>query len=86
LISRVSPDTDYLKNGVFLLIYVLAFYGTDEQAKDGLIRQIGEACKQSGFFTLINHGIPESLQKELLACSEEFFSLPLNTKETYNKG
>lgn len=48
--------------------------------------QIGAACKKSGFFQLVNHGIPESLQRELLSCSEEFFSLPLEVKETYNKG
>ena len=63
-----------------------AWYGTSDDAKDQLVHQIREACKGSGFFTLISHGIPASLQKDILACSEEFFSLPLDTKDLYDKG
>ena len=63
-----------------------AFYGTNATAKEDLISKIGEACRTFGFFSLVNHGIADSLQQDLLACSQEFFSLPLDVKETYSKG
>ena len=68
------------------LLTATAFYGTDAAAKDTLISKIGEACRTSGFFSLVNHGIAESLQQEILSFSEELFALPLDVKETYGKG
>ena len=68
------------------LLTTTAFYGTDAAAKDTMISKIGEACRTSGFFSLVNHGIAESLQQEILSLSEELFALPLDVKETYGKG
>lgn len=64
----------------------LAFHSENPEERSALVEHIGAACEQSGFFQLVNHGIPESLQQDLLSCSKEFFSLPLDVKETYDKG
>ncbi|KAL6240229.1 hypothetical protein RBB50_012876 [Rhinocladiella similis] len=61
------------------------FYGSDGVAKASLVEEVGQACKGTGFFQLINHGIPLRLQKAVLKASAEFFSLPSDTKELYNK-
>src|ERR1700710_2304139 len=42
--------------------------------------RIGEACRESGFFYVVNHGIPEELQQRLHALSREFFALPIEEK------
>jgi len=62
-----------------------AFYSPDAAVRDALVQQIGKACRTSGFFSLVNHGIPDDLQAEVLACSEELFGLPLDVKESYSK-
>ncbi|KAL8062364.1 hypothetical protein ABFX02_02G142000 [Erythranthe guttata] len=45
-----------------------------------LIGQVSLACKEFGFFQVINHGIPVSLTKEALDVAKEFFDLPNETK------
>ncbi|KAL4791920.1 hypothetical protein BDV19DRAFT_401012 [Aspergillus venezuelensis] len=61
------------------------FYGPDSAAKENLVSELRQACGEFGFFQLINHGIPSTLQMSILAQSKEFFDLPLDVKEKYNK-
>jgi isopenicillin N synthase-like dioxygenase len=39
-------------------------------------RQIGDACRESGFFYVVNHGVEEALCERLDALSREFFAQP----------
>jgi isopenicillin N synthase-like dioxygenase len=43
-------------------------------------KQIGEACRQSGFFYITGHGIDEALQQRLESLSRKFFAQPLEKK------
>ncbi|XP_062102416.1 hyoscyamine 6-dioxygenase-like [Humulus lupulus] len=45
-----------------------------------LSHQIIDACKEFGFFQLINHGVPEKMLKDVLEVSEEYFKLPAEDK------
>ncbi|KAL7120952.1 hypothetical protein ACP275_02G153800 [Erythranthe tilingii] len=45
-----------------------------------LVGQVSLACKEFGFFQVINHGIPVSLTKDALDVAKEFFDLPNETK------
>lgn len=38
--------------------------------------QLREATHEVGFFYLVGHGIPDELQRRLLAVAREFFALP----------
>ena len=67
------------------LTSAIAFCANDS-TKEDLIHQIQQACEQFGFFQLINHAIPTELQAAVLQHSNEFFNLPLETKEKYNQG
>ena len=49
------------------------------------VDQIGHACRTQGFFQIINHPIPISLQKEMFKESKAFFALPLEEKMRYDK-
>lgn len=42
--------------------------------------EIVSACKNIGFFSIINHGIPRELIDEALEISREFFALPTQEK------
>ncbi|KAH7024036.1 hypothetical protein EDB80DRAFT_631199 [Ilyonectria destructans] len=59
--------------------------GSDKAALADLVDQMRDACQSHGFFQLTNHGIPQSSLDEIIECSKEFFSLPLEEKEKYDK-
>jgi isopenicillin N synthase-like dioxygenase len=42
--------------------------------------QIGIACRRSGFFYIVGHGVDEALQERLVALSRKFFAQDLQTK------
>lgn len=47
--------------------------------------QIGHACRTQGFFQIVNHPIPASLQKQMFDASREFFALPIEEKMKLDK-
>ncbi|KAJ5767061.1 uncharacterized protein N7511_004677 [Penicillium nucicola] len=73
--TEVTPPT----------IDISAFYGNDNAANQILIEQVRLACKTFGFFQIVNHNVPNSLQEDILKESEDFFNLPVEIKERYDK-
>ncbi|WJX28445.1 hypothetical protein P8452_17163 [Trifolium repens] len=47
------------------------------------IQKLGDACRDWGFFMLINHGVSETLRAEVLRASQCFFDLPSEDKKEY---
>lgn len=45
-----------------------------------VVSEIRLACKTSGFFQIINHGIPHSLQASVLHGATRLFGLPIEEK------
>ncbi|HEV8389284.1 MAG TPA: 2-oxoglutarate and iron-dependent oxygenase domain-containing protein [Dongiaceae bacterium] len=43
--------------------------------------EIAHACRQIGFFYLVNHGVPQALVDRVLANARAFFALPAAEKE-----
>ncbi|KAK4268598.1 hypothetical protein QN277_025227 [Acacia crassicarpa] len=52
---------------------------TEEEAA----RQVGEACREWGFFQVVNHGVRKELMKKAREVWREFFMQPLEEKEKY---
>ncbi|XP_039139349.1 probable 2-oxoglutarate-dependent dioxygenase At5g05600 [Dioscorea cayenensis subsp. rotundata] len=50
-----------------------------------LIAQIGEACKNWGFFQVVNHGVELELLERVEAVAREFFALPAEEKKKVKK-
>ena len=61
------------------LIDVSALGGRGE-GKQLCGKAIGAACREVGFFYVVNHGVPESLVREVFAVAAEFFALSLEEK------
>ena len=58
---------------------LVAEHPSEESLK--LVAQaIGDACRNWGFFYIINHGVSEDLQERLESISKQFFTLPLEQK------
>ena len=53
--------------------------GTDEQKRQ-VAEEIGEACRQIGFFYIKNHGIADGVIEELSNQTQRFFRQPLEKK------
>jgi isopenicillin N synthase-like dioxygenase len=49
-------------------------------ARAAVANEIGDACRNIGFFYVINHGVPESLIAETFAEAKRFFGLPAAIK------
>jgi isopenicillin N synthase-like dioxygenase len=52
--------------------------GTDERYKVAV--EIGQACREYGFFYVVGHGVAESLQQRLEEVSRKFFAERVETK------
>jgi isopenicillin N synthase-like dioxygenase len=61
------------------VIDVSRFTGSaaDRQA---VATQLGEACRESGFFYAVGHGVDEELQRRLVELSRRFFAQDVETK------
>ena len=46
---------------------------------------IGHACRTQGFFQIVNHPIPKTLQEEMFRMSKTFFDLPIEEKMKLDK-
>ncbi|KAG0497029.1 hypothetical protein HPP92_001720 [Vanilla planifolia] len=46
-----------------------------------VVRQVGEACGEHGFFEVVNHGIATELLDQAHRCVEAFFTMPLREKQ-----
>uniref|UniRef100_M1D716 Flavonol synthase/flavanone 3-hydroxylase n=1 Tax=Solanum tuberosum TaxID=4113 RepID=M1D716_SOLTU len=55
----------------------------DPHQHSKVIQQLGRACQQWGFFMVVNHGIEESLMKELIGVIKEFFLMGEEDKWRY---
>ncbi|KAH7524878.1 hypothetical protein FEM48_Zijuj06G0165900 [Ziziphus jujuba var. spinosa] len=53
----------------------------DQRAK--ILHDLRKACEEWGFFMLINHGVPESLMKNMIDVCQGFFNLPEEEKKVY---
>ncbi|KAL5562499.1 hypothetical protein UlMin_032246 [Ulmus minor] len=52
----------------------------DQAAIDELVREIGSACKEWGFFQVINHGVPLEKRWKIELAARKFFAQPLEEK------
>ena len=64
------------------LINIAPFLDPHSSPKDRdlVVQEVRDACMAYGFFQLVGHGIPLSMQKQMLKCAETFFNLPLEEK------
>ncbi|HQT45732.1 MAG TPA: 2-oxoglutarate and iron-dependent oxygenase domain-containing protein [Acidocella sp.] len=52
------------------------FLSGDDAARLAVARRIGAACRDIGFFYVVNHGVPEAVVAQVYAQTKRFFTLP----------
>lgn len=50
-----------------------------------IVDDVREACMTTGFFQIVGHGVPRSLQEAVFKGAEALFSLPLEVKKKLDK-
>jgi len=63
------------------VIDISAALAGDEKGKARVAAQIRDACERIGFFTIVGHGVPDSVVKELQKEARAFFACPVEEKE-----
>ncbi|KAL1884582.1 hypothetical protein Plec18167_002172 [Paecilomyces lecythidis] len=53
----------------------------DSAASKAIVEDVRAACQSTGFFEITGHGIPKSLQKDVLGAASQFFKLPFDEKK-----
>lgn len=48
---------------------------------DAVVSQLRQACMETGFFYVLNHGVPQELIARQFTLAQQFFDLPLADKE-----
>lgn len=52
----------------------------DQQARNQVIQEIYQACKNVGFFYVAGHGVKQQAVETLFSDAQKFFRLPLEKK------
>lgn len=52
----------------------------EDSASQPVAAQIGSACRESGFFYAVGHGVDQSLRRRLQDLSRQFFAQPVDSK------
>ncbi|CAI0547934.1 unnamed protein product [Linum tenue] len=55
----------------------------DASQRANVVRQIGNASRQLGFFQVVNHGISEAVMEAALEAAADFFKLPAGEKAKF---
>ncbi|XP_020232794.1 probable 2-oxoglutarate-dependent dioxygenase ANS [Cajanus cajan] len=58
---------------------------SDPSSVEGLVKEIGSACKEWGFFQVTNHGVPLSLRQRIEQASRLFFAQSLEEKKKHSR-
>jgi len=86
---RLSNGIDLLFRGGFVItelpiVDVSGLNSPELSDRARVAAELGRACRETGFFYVVHHGIPEATRDAIFAASRAFFSLPLATKQEYS--
>ena len=65
------------------IIDISPLYGNDREAMIDTSQKIGRACKEIGFFVIVNHGVDPRIISDVWNATAEFFELPTEEKLKY---
>nr|POF25414.1 putative 2-oxoglutarate-dependent dioxygenase [Quercus suber] len=75
------PRISYIEGEGFPLIDLAPLHSSNNvSAIEGLVKEVGKACKEWGFFQVINHGVPLEKRQKIDGVSRKFFEQSLEEK------
>lgn len=65
------------------LIDLHLLFADDKTVRDRTMDSLSRACREWGFFQVVNHGVSVDLMRQTREVWRQFFELPLETKQEY---
>ena len=65
------------------VVDISGFFTGNDAARSRVAREVAAAVEGIGFLTIVGHGVPENLMKDVSAAYRSFFDLPLEIKRKY---
>lgn len=59
-------------------------FATDDSLREAALASLSNACRDWGFFQVVNHGVSHELMNQVRDVWREFFGLPLEVKQEYS--
>ncbi|KAJ8764102.1 hypothetical protein K2173_005007 [Erythroxylum novogranatense] len=81
-LERPSTNSGLVEHNI-PIIDIGGLFGDDEKLHDNIICQVSVACKEWGFFQVLNHGVSPQLMDRARKVWREFFHLPMEAKQSY---
>ncbi|KAI5429476.1 hypothetical protein KIW84_034171, partial [Lathyrus oleraceus] len=82
--TNSTPQNDHIDININIpLIDFEHVSGEDQVLRETVLKNVSEACRECGFFQVVNHGIDHELMKSAKEVWREFFNLPLEVKEEF---
>lgn len=69
--------------GTIPIVDVGALLSGEAAVREATMRAISDACKEWGFFQVVNHGVSPELMRRAREVWREFFHLPLEEKQVF---
>ncbi|KAJ0089243.1 hypothetical protein Patl1_31348 [Pistacia atlantica] len=82
-VHRPSVNTEFHPHVNIPVIDLQNIFSNDQTLRDDTLSRISRACREWGFFQIVNHGVSHELMKNMREVWREFFKLPLETKQEY---
>ncbi|KAJ0984651.1 hypothetical protein J5N97_003007 [Dioscorea zingiberensis] len=80
----IDGPTEALEEEVPIIDFSLLVGGTAKQ-RTQVIQDLSKACRDWGFFMVVNHGVPKSLMEAMLNTCMGFFNMREDEKQEYNE-
>ncbi|XP_077213203.1 2-oxoglutarate-dependent dioxygenase 19-like isoform X2 [Tasmannia lanceolata] len=80
-LETTNPDP-ILDDEIPTIDFSILTTGTPDQ-RSQIVRDLGTACQEWGFFMVVNHGVPECLRERMLDACHAFFDLTDEEKREY---
>ncbi|KAA8536426.1 hypothetical protein F0562_028904 [Nyssa sinensis] len=81
--SPIEPAASDPEDSIPVIDFSLLTSGDPDQ-RSKIIQDLGKACKDWGFFMVINHGVSKSLMKAVIEASNDFFNLTEEEKQEFD--
>lgn len=72
-----------IKERTIPVVSLSQFTQGNQEERQAFVKQLGDAFHTVGFVGVTNHGIPKELVERFYASAKSFFSLPIETKRSY---
>ncbi|KAL8143835.1 hypothetical protein V2J09_016867 [Rumex salicifolius] len=78
-----ASDHDQVLSDSIPVIDLSLLVSSDPDQRSTAVHQLGTACREWGFFMVVNHGVPEEIMNKMMDGVQSFFNLTVEEKREF---